>query len=474
MEKYLLVFCLPLFVAVSSYGQSIQYSKATFHIDNPAEAQLVSNIGGNHHVVTFTYTKKPLIHVFDDHLRLVESKEMDFTIRKDCDVRILSFGDHYFVNMHIVKPSVYEIWKVDKNGNSSRVSDRFRTVTDSFDKHHFPDVQLLNIEGDLYALAQTYYDTVKSIRCLVVKLDSNFVPLQEFEALYPFDRETDFLQQLTLTRDALFILKSTRVDTGNSLSILKVNLATGDVITTSFDTRFQSNTNPGFAISGKDSSLLVYSTLTQTDVNRRLQRSVFISRLDRELKECTPVSLLKHQFGQNTATNFLCIEGHPSLWLNLNSSRRFRGVSYHPASSMNGTGAVSSPWLSNNYIDYVNYTAALGVRFTIVDKDFKPRSDSMVANDKKLVEVQSSPFGRFSINNKNYLVLIQNFTAKRKGLMIVGSDINSQLSVTPLPVYDRYDFMLSQLQSFGNFFIVPYSYKSEMGLMRVAVKDNYY
>jgi hypothetical protein len=472
MEKYLVAFNLLLFVSISSYGQRIQYSKATFHIDNPTEAQLISNVDGYHHVVTFTYNRKPVVHVFDDHLRLVESKQMDFTIRKDCDIRILSFADYYFVSMHIVKPSIYEIWKVDKDGNSVRFSDRFKPLMDTFHKHHFPELQLMTVKGTLYALGQTYYDTVKSIRCLVVRLDSNFVPQERFDVLYPFDRETDFLQQISLTTGALFVLKSARGGTGNSLSIMKVDLANGDVVTTSFNTQFQVNMNPGFAISGRDSSVLIYSTLSQTDVDRHLQRSVFISRLDRELKECTPIALLKHQFSQNTVANFLCIEGQPSLWLNLYTNRRLRGVSYNVPNPILAARRTGSPGVSYNYIDYVNYSGAMGVRFTVVDKDFKQKSDSLVGNDKKLVEVQSLPFGQFCINNKSYLVLVQNLTSKRKGLLMLGSDNESQLSATPLPVFDRYDFLLSELQSFGNYFIVPYCFKNEMGLMRVTVKQN--
>jgi hypothetical protein len=471
MGKYLLVFSLLVLVLPMSYSQSIQYSKSTFHIDNPEEARLVSNIHGHHHVVTFTYSKKPLIHVFDEHLRLLDSKQMDFIIRKDCDIRIVSFGDFYFVIMHVFRPSVYEIWKVDKEGNSVRFSNNFQPVIDTFLKHRFPDPQIMNVHGRLYALAQTYYDTLKSIRCMVVQLDTSFAQQKQVQALYPFDRETDYLQQVTLTGDALFVLKSAREETGNTLSIMKVDLLTGDVLTTSFDTRFQLNVNPGFTISVKDSSLLIYSTITQTDMNRRLQKSVFMSRLDRQLKEQTPIALLKHQFSQNTSTNFVYVEGEPSVWISIAGYRSTRGLPYRYTPS--GMGP-SIPGGSYNYIDQINFSGATGVRFTVVDKEFKPQGDSLVKNDKKIIEVQSSPFAQFSISNKSYLVLVQNFTTKRKGLVMLGSDDKNQLLVTPLTVFDRYDYILSQLQSFANYFIVPYSYKMEMGLMKVVVKEKPY
>ena len=85
------------------------------------------------------------------------------------------------------------------------------------------------------------------------------------------------------------------------------------------------------------------------------------------------------------------------------------------------------------------------------------------------MEIQPGPFAQFMMNDKGYLVLIQNYTPKRKGLMLLTADDNQYFSVTPLPVYDRFDYLLHQLRSTEKYFIIPYVAKNEMGLVKVTM-----
>ena len=89
------------------------------------------------------------------------------------------------------------------------------------------------------------------------------------------------------------------------------------------------------------------------------------------------------------------------------------------------------------------------------------------------MEIQPQPFGQFSSGDKAYVALIQNFTAKRRGIVLISSDENEDFLVKNLPVFDRYDYVLSQLQFVNNkYFIVPFFYKNEMGLMKVTMNEN--
>ncbi|HEY6956335.1 MAG TPA: hypothetical protein VI385_13890 [Flavisolibacter sp.] len=471
MKRSVIIFVLLFFLFSNCYSQSIQYSKGNIKVDDPAQAQLVSNLQGYNHLITFSYNKKPIIHIFDDHLRLLEQRQLDFLIRKDCDVKIVSFAGYYYLTIHIFQPSFYEVWKVDKEGRSVRLSKECMALFDTVFKDRSPALQLVNINGKLFALAQTYIDSLKAIRCKLARLDDQFAALKAMTLGYPFDNETDFLQQVSLWENALFVLKSSRDNPGNSLSLMKVELDTGDITTTSFDTGFQTNWNPGFLFSPIDSTLLVYSTIIQTDINRRVRRNVLISRLDNQLKERTPVTVLKHQFTQNTASNFLFIKGRPSVWLNVNTNRRVQGPAFRINPTPRIGSAIATPYMIYTYPNDYYYKGPTGVRFTVMDTQFKTRADTLVANDKKVIEVQSYPFGQFTIGDRVYLVLTQNFTAKRKGLIIFSSDDNGKLAEKGLPVFDKYDYLLSQLQAFDNSFIVPYSYKKEMGLMKVTLKD---
>ena len=434
------------------------------------QAQLISNLQGYHHVITFSYYKKPVIHVFDDHLRLLGENLLDFLVRKDCDIKIVPFPGYYFITVHVFQPSIYEIWKVDKEGKSVRLSKEFKALFDTVFKDRPPVLQLMNFDGKLFALAQSYLDAIKSIRCRVVRLDEHFAPAKEFTLAYPFDKENEFLQQVSLSKNALFVLKSAQAYDGNSLTIMKVELETGDVVTTLFNTGRQVNLNPGFIFYPKDSTLFVYSTLIQTDVNRRIQRSVLMSKLDNQLNEQIPVTLLKHQFSQNTASNFVFLQGDPPMWLNVFTNRRIGGPVYRVNTSPPMDYRVRMPYMTYNPNE-VYYIGPTGIRFTIVDTQFKTCSDSLIANDKKIIEVQSYPFGQCSIRDKVYLVLTQNFTTKRKGLIMFTSDDKGKLVETGLPVFDKYDYVLPQLQGCDDYFVVPYSYRNEMGLVKVTVKD---
>ena len=73
------------------------------------------------------------------------------------------------------------------------------------------------------------------------------------------------------------------------------------------------------------------------------------------------------------------------------------------------------------------------------------------------------------MNNKAYLVLVQNFTPKRRGLLLVNGN-NGKFQTHDISVYDRYEYQLSQLKAVNNeYFIVPYTYKNETGLVKVRL-----
>ncbi len=469
MRKYLLSFCLLFCLCSSDYAQKIQYSRGTFQVMDPDETQLVSDIKGYHHVLSFTYNQKPSICIFDPQLQLKGKKKLDFTIRKDCDIKVLAFANHYFVYMYFFKPSAHQIWKVDEKGDAVSFSNKLQEIADSFFKNYKVPLQLTNVDGGLYFTANTYFDTLKSIRSTIVQLDEELNVLNVEKVLFPFDRNRETLQQTSFTGNAIFILKTSRDNQkGNTLDIIKVNLATDRIINYSVNTGFHSYWAPVFVLNKKDSSLLVYSMLME-----RGQRTLLITRLDNELQELSPTTLLKSLFRQNVASNFITVQGKQPLWLNMAGSRRLQRVSGVRLYSDN-FNSINREMSTYGYTDY--YTGRnqpTAIRFTLLNEQFKFKKDSLVENDKKIIEVPSYPFGQFSTGTNTYLVLMHNFTVKRKGLLLMSADSNDKLSVRPLPVYDRFDYLLNQLRSGDkNYFIVPYISKNEMGLLKVTMNEN--
>jgi hypothetical protein len=466
MRKSLLIFYLLLCLYGVSDAQKLQYSRGTFQVADPNETQLVPDIKGFQHILTFTYNQKPSIYIFDPQLQLKEKKRLDFTIKKDCDIKLLPFADHYFVYMYLFKPSAHQIWKVDEKGNAVSYAVKLQVIVDSFFKQHTVPLQFINVDGGLYLTGNTYFDTIKSIRTTIVQLDHELNPLRLEKVLYPFDRSRETLHQTVLTANALFLLKTSRDNQkGNTLDVVKVQLHTNKIVGYSVNTGFHSYWSPAFVLN-KDSSVLVYSILAE-----RSQRIFLISRLGNELQELAPTTLLKSLFRQNTASDFISVQDQ-SLWLNLTVNRRIQRISGVRVSPGN-YNSIERGTSSYRYGDYTGRNQPAAIRFSLLDSQFKIKKDSLVENDRKIIEVTSYPFAQFKTGTKTYLVLTQNFSAKRKGLLLVSQEDNDQLSMVSLPVYDRFDYLLNQLKSSDkNYFIVPYTNKNEMGLLKVSLKEN--
>lgn len=60
---------------------------------------------------------------------------------------------------------------------------------------------------------------------------------------------------------------------------------------------------------------------------------------------------------------------------------------------------------------------------------------------------------------------------KKKGLLLVYPNENGYFNTVPIRVYDQFNFLLSLLQSVDNYFIVPFTNKNEMGLMKVSLNN---
>ena len=457
----------------SGYSQKIQYSKGTFPMYNSDESLLVANVGGNHHVLTFVADKKPGIYVFNSQLQLFQKAKIDFPISKNCDIQIVAFSNFYYLYLHALNSTSHLLWKIDDIGNVTSLSSVFQKLVDSSIKPYRATLQLNNDNGKFYVTAYNYYDTIKSIASTILQLSDQLKALAVDNFLMPLERGRESLQQLALNNNSLFALKSVRDnENGNSLDLLKIDLASGRLTTNSFNGSASIFSYSRMAFCDKDSSILIYSLLREPDTKNGAQRTVFVGRLNRDLRMEVPVNLLRNQFSENTIVNFVFVAGASPLWLNMPAMGRMRTTGMNANQSRYSSSEIymTSPY---RYFDYSFRNQPTGVRFTFLDKDFNIKKDSLVANSRNVMEIQPQPFGQFSSGDKAYVALIQNFTAKRRGIVLISSDENEDFLVKNLPVFDRYDYVLSQLQFVNNkYFIVPFFYKNEMGLMKVTMNEN--
>jgi hypothetical protein len=56
--------------------------------------------------------------------------------------------------------------------------------------------------------------------------------------------------------------------------------------------------------------------------------------------------------------------------------------------------------------------------------------------------------------------------------VIVYADSAGKVTTTPVPVFDRYEYFIQETQAKKDYFLVPYRYKKEMGLVKVSLSTD--
>lgn len=437
--------------------------------------QLVADVDGYHHLVCLSPNKNPLIYVFNAQLQFVDKKELALKLQGDCDVRILPFHGHYFLYFHTAGNLKHEMYMVRGNGTAINMSFALSKLINSVLKKSTATLQLVNQNDRLFLLAHTYYDDVKKIESRVIEAGDTLNDLNVSKLTFSFDRQKDMLQQVTLTANHLLVLKSVKdIENGNSLELIKANLRTGYTDMSSFNSGSNLYVNAGFRHHTKDSTILIYSLIREPAGSANLQRTIFIERLDHSLQQITPVTLLRRQFRNNTTINFLLAEGAQPYWLSMGNSVRLRTVSRPNTGGLNvddGNSINLAGSRANVIYSGAGYRQPHAIRFTILDDRFRAIKDSLVVNNGNVYNIQPQPFAQFELNDKAYLLLVENFSAKQRGLLLVHADDKNNLITTSIPVYARHEYLVTQLQTIRDeYFILPYTNKSEIGLVKIPMK----
>jgi len=306
----------------------------------------------------------------------------------------------------------------------------------------------------------------------VVRLDRKLETQLSKRVVFEFDPGTETLAQVLLEGERLLVLKTARnIQNGGELRIVRVNLVNGESIVKSFDAGPHLYVYPTIRYN-TDSSILVSSVVRESIENSTAQRVIFVCRLGDTLQELTPVSLLRKQFRNRSFNNFLLIGEGPKSWVHL-------GLAYKPKKInqvdmrdyvINDESTISTRIPQSQFYNTEPFPAS--IRFSLLDRQLQNIHDSVVRNDDKSVNVKPLPFGRFAIKNKAYLLLIQNYTNKKRGLLMVsGGGAQEGFEFQDIHVAERYEYLLLNLQSVNDYFILPYTYKNEIGLVKVTIRE---
>ena len=464
---------LPLF----SVAQKIQYSRQTFPYSFADETQLVADVGGYHHVLRFKLDNKPAVFIFNSQLEYTGKVDIDLEVKETSDIRIVPMQGYYYLYSHVPKSTAHYIFKIGGSGDVENKTAALEKLLDSANVKSKATYQLQNSKNRLYLISNSYYDELKKIGSTIVETDEDWKNFRRSVVLYPFDKEKETLQQVLFSDDKLFVLK-TGIDeeNGNTLQVIKANLPSDSLLLNTFTTETSLYQNPAMQYSSRDSSLTVFATMRGEPNARRQQTATFISRLNDQLHEVKPVTLYKTPPRRNIIAGFLLLQGNKPIWTTPVSQVLVQRSRNQPA-DFGGTN-FDSPTFNlfgkSGRIEEsrINYGQPTSVSFTVLNEQDKAIGDTVIENNGSYFDLQPRPNAQFTIDSTVYLLFLQNFSAKQKGLVMVHANRKGRVFTTPLPVFDRYEYLLPQTQATKDFFLVPYRYKRELGLLKVSIQNN--
>jgi hypothetical protein len=478
------LICLVLLASHSwqATAQKIQYCRENVFITNPDNLQLVANIAGSHHLLSFNKHERPQIFIYNDALELVAKPRFPFSIPDKSEVRVIPFADFYYLYLRTRFTHEYFLWKIDANGNFTNFTNPFRKLVASQAHNIKLGFQLIESGKHLWMVYHTDLDNPEKNTIVITQADSLLNVIFSHKVQYAFKRDEEKLhQEILLFGRNLLVLKTAR--SGTSLELMKINLATGYSISNTFASSGYFYSQSSFHYNNADSSITVSSLLTEPRYSESAKRFIFISRLNKILAEVEPFGILKSQFVKNTGTNFLLVDGY-SKWMRLRAEwgsfndMNDNTITVYQDFTMPGSNTQSITD-NNRLLARVGSSRSpggssdprQGIRFSVLDRKFTLVGDTLLSNIKDFYTVKADNYLNFEAGEKEYLIVAQSFAKRNKGLLMVNSNESQQLVFREIRVNDRNNYLLGKSQLiFKKGIIIPYTRKQEAGLVKITVE----
>ncbi len=436
------------------------------------DMQLIADVNGFHHLIHFSNIQKPVIHVFNDQLQLQVTRELNIKIPESSNIGVLKVKDYYVIYLHTPRPSRHQLLKIYGNGAISDISYLLNNPADSSWNKSKATFQLFNINNEFFLISHTYYNDIKRIQTTIVKLETERKAEVVTKLAFPFNNSVDHLREATLINNHLLVVKMSQDESGSSLlTLLKINCSSGNIKSKQFESGKYLYSSPTIRYNNSDSSVFIYSMLQTPPGYRGVRPGTFMVRLDNSLKEISPITILPDVFKDNTASSFVVEKNKATGWLHfspLYNGRRTR-VNRSNDPSFNS----SNPDTRFPYSYDVSYnTPPTAVRMTLLNNKLEKEKDSLIKNNGNYYKIHPGPYAQFVMHNTAYLLVVQELVAKKRGLLLISPNEDGYFNTEPVRVYNQFNFMLSLLQTGGdNYFIVPFTNKNEMGLMKVTLNS---
>ncbi len=456
-----------------STAQKIQYSKSILRTPGDGNIQLIANVNGYHHLIYFSITKKPVIHVFNSQLQLHASRELNMKLPENVDISILQLNDYYILYAHTLEPSHHQMLKINRDGTSSDLSHLLQHPSDSLWNRSKATFQLFDHNNQIYLVSHFYQGQLNQIKSSIIKLDPERPTQLVSQLLFPFDHSTEDLKQVSLNNNHLLVLKTTKEDEGkNTLTLLKIHLLTGTIISKQFESGKHFSYSPTLRYNVADSSILVFSMLNSPS-GYASRPGIFMASLDNALNELAPIRTITNPFRNNTISSFYVEKNKTTGWINFSTLRYSgtKGTMLYDQQVANAALLNETPYLGNYYHPSTRLNVPTAVRMIVLNERLETEKDSLVKNDGRYYKLHPWTHAQFVLQNKAYLLMVNELAAKRKGLILMYPSEQGEIESLPVRVQHQFNFLLPLVQTGDDYFIVPFTNKKEFGLMKVTLNN---
>ncbi len=471
MNYYRLLTIFIVFCCKISTAQKIQYSKSVLKTPVGGDIRLVADVNGFHHLIHFSSAKKPVIHIFTDHLQLQATKELNIRLTENSNIRLLKVNDYYVLYAHTEQPLQHQLLKIHGNGTMIDISYLLSDPADSSWNKSKATFQLFTVDNNFFLVSHSYYNNIKRIKSTIVKMDVERKAEVVSKLLFPFNTDTDYLREVTLSNNNLFILKTSQDEAGESiLTLLKINRASGDILSKQFESGKYLHSSPTVRYNIADSSVFIYSLLQTPSGYRGARPGAFMVRLNDSLNEIAPISIVPDIFKDNTASSFIVEKNKTTGWLHFSPAPTDRKTGITVTKDI--FSSIDPNFISTQTYNYSYYTSApTAVRMTLLNNKLEREKENLVKNNRRYYNLHPWSHAQFVLQNKAYLLMIHELTAKRKGLILMYPTEQGEIGSLPVRVHHQFNFILQLVQTANDYFIVPFTNKKEIGLMKVTLNN---
>lgn len=468
-------------------GQSLQYSRHLMRDPAADRMQLITDMEGYHHLISFSRGTAPSIDIFNPQLAYVERKEINMVTNEKTKISLLPFRNSYLVYIHHPGNREHRFFKVSGKGKVTEITANVYGYQPDLWTNPDASFQVLNQQERLTVISRVYSDSLRTLQFSITRFDENFSATQQSLLTFAFDRFKEKLSQLSLFNNQLLVLKEKKMPDGSHLlELSKIDLTSKKMTTREFSSGANHFSLSGLQINEQDSSLLLTSVLPEYNKKKGIQNVLFLSRLGDSLQELIPPVLLRDELNNDLSLNLLLLNNSSAGWIPFQHAEvSTRNVAFHPSSYTSADWAAAAAVNSPNYIypfslplsslrppETGNYSPAGKIRLSLISDSLQVTQSILLKPYKDATVLAGRDLVSFRLHETPFLLIGQHLLRKQRGLALVYINGKQEITLTDIRANNQLDYFPELLKtSDDNHIIVPFRQRKEIGLLKINIKN---